>query len=214
MLHVKHMLIEKKNIEPFYYKKKNFFDKYKELILEKNELYGLTTVKDDEFEEKHFYDSLSVLPLILRKDYKNLKIADVGSGAGFPSIPLLLVETDLNIDLIESNHKKAKFLTEVIDKFSINSAKVICSNVREIREKYDIVIFRAFSSLQDFFKVAKSLLKEGTSIYALKGKINEIEKEIFIVKKQNLWKYINVFEIHQVTGFQWERNIVEIIWGK
>ena len=214
MLHVKHMLIEKKNIEPFYYKKKNFFDKYKELILEKNELYGLTTVKDDEFEEKHFYDSLSVLPLILRKDYKNLKIADVGSGAGFPSIPLLLVETDLNIDLIESNHKKAKFLTEVIDKFSINSAKVICSNVREIREKYDIVIFRAFSSMQDFFKVAKSLLKEGTSIYALKGKINEIEKEIFIVKKQNLWKYINVFEIHQVTGFQWERNIVEIIWGK
>jgi len=214
MLHVKHMLIEKKNIEPFYYKKKNFFDKYKELILEKNELYGLTTVKDDEFEEKHFYDSLSVLPLILRKDYKNLKIADVGSGAGFPSIPLLLVETDLNIDLIESNHKKAKFLTEVIDKFSINSAKVICSNVREIREKYDIVIFRAFSSLQDFFKVAKSLLKEGTTIYALKGKINEIEKEIFIVKKQNLWKYINVFEIHQVTGFQWERNIVEIIWGK
>ena len=214
MLHVKHMLIEKINIEPFYYKKKNFFDKYKELILEKNELYGLTTVKDDEFEEKHFYDSLSVLPLILRKDYKNLKIADVGSGAGFPSIPLLLVETDLNIDLIESNHKKAKFLTEVIDKFSINSAKVICSNVREIREKYDIVIFRAFSSLQDFFKVAKSLLKEGTSIYALKGKINEIEKEIFIVKKQNLWKYINVFEIHQVTGFQWERNIVEIIWGK
>ncbi|NMC68162.1 MAG: 16S rRNA (guanine(527)-N(7))-methyltransferase RsmG [Spirochaetales bacterium] len=208
------MLIEKKNIKPFYYKKKNFFDKYKELILEKNELYGLTTVKDDEFEEKHFYDSLSVLPLILRKDYKNLKIADVGSGAGFPSIPLLLVETDLNIDLIESNHKKAKFLTEVIDKFSINSAKVICSNVREIREKYDIVIFRAFSSLQDFFKVAKSLLKEGTSIYALKGKINEIEKEIFIVKKQNLWKYINVFEIHQVTGFQWERNIVEIIWGK
>ncbi|MCR4421743.1 MAG: 16S rRNA (guanine(527)-N(7))-methyltransferase RsmG [Exilispira sp.] len=214
MLHVKHMLIEKKNIEPFYYKKKNFFDKYKELILEKNELYGLTTVKDDEFEEKHFYDSLSVLPLILRKDYKNLKIADVGSGAGFPSIPLLLVEPDLNIDLIESNHKKAKFLTEVIDKFSINSAKVICSNVREIREKYDIVIFRAFSSLQDFFKVAKSLLKEGTSIYALKGKINEIEKEIFIVKKQNLWKYINVFEIHQITGFQWERNIVEIIWGK
>jgi 16S rRNA (guanine527-N7)-methyltransferase len=208
------MLIEKKNIEPFYYKKKNFFDKYKELILEKNELYGLTTVKDDEFEEKHFYDSLSVLPLILRKDYKNLKIADVGSGAGFPSIPLLLVEPDLNIDLIESNHKKAKFLTEVIDKFSINSAKVICSNVREIREKYDIVIFRAFSSLQDFFKVAKSLLKEGTSIYALKGKINEIEKEIFIVKKQNLWKYINVFEIHQITGFQWERNIVEIIWGK
>jgi len=208
------MLIEKKNIEPFFLEKKDLFNKFKELILANNELYGLTTIKDEEFEEKHFYDSLSVLPLILKNNYKNLKIVDVGSGAGFPSIPLLIVNPDLTIDLIESNHKKAEFLAKIIKTFNFNSVKVICSNVREIKQKYDIVIFRAFSSLQDFFKIAKPILKEGTVIFALKGKLSEIEKEIFIVKKQNLWKYINAFEIHQVTGFQWERNILEIIWGK
>ncbi|HPC38674.1 MAG TPA: class I SAM-dependent methyltransferase, partial [Exilispira sp.] len=130
------------------------------------------------------------------------------------SIPILIVNQGLNIDLIESNHLKSEFLKKVINHFYFQNSKVICSNVREIKKKYDIVIFRAFSPLQNFIKVAKPILKEGTIVFALKGRLSEIEKEIFIVKKQNLWKYINALEIHQVIGFQWERNIVELIWGK
>jgi len=208
------MIIEKKSIEPFFLENIDKFDYYKNLILKNNEICGLTTIKEEEFNEKHFYDSLTLLPLLEKYKNQNLLIADVGAGAGFPSIPILIVNQELTIDLIESNHLKSEFLQKVINHFNFQNSKVICSNVREIKKKYDIVIFRAFSPLQNFIKVAKPILKEGTIVFALKGRLSEIEKEIFIVKKQNLWKYINALEIHQVIGFQWERNIVELIWGK
>lgn len=208
------MIIEKNNIKFFLETNKDKFNKFKKLILQYNEKYGLTSIDEDDFEEKHFLDSLTLLPLIEDKHLDKLKIADVGCGAGFPSIPLLIVKPELNIDLIESNRKKSEFLSFAKAEFDFLNINIINSNVKEVKQKYDIVIFRAFSSLEHFFKVSKPILKKGTIIFAMKGKISEVEKEISVVKNEKLWNYISAIETHKVNGFFWERNIVEIIWGK
>lgn len=208
------MEINKKDLEVLFNLNRSAFDKYRQLIITNNEKYGLTSIEENDFYEKHFLDSLSVFPLI-EKELKSItKFADVGTGAGFPAIPLLIVKNDLNFDLIESNRKKAEFLQLLLSYFDFNNVKVINSNVKEVKNRYGIIVFRAFSSISHFLKVSKPIFNNFTKIYALKGKKSELEKEISVVKNEKIWKYISAIEIHPVTGFIWERNIVEITWEK
>lgn len=208
------MEISKKDLEILFDINRLAFDKYKQLIINNNEKYGLTSIDENDFKEKHFLDSISVLSLIEKELKSGTKIADIGAGAGFPSVPLLIIKNDLNFDLIESNRKKAEFLQLLLSSFNFNNAQVINTNVKEVKKKYDIIVFRAFSSLSHFFKVSKSVFNRYTKIFALKGKKSELEKEISVVKNEKIWKYISAIEIHPVTGFIWERNIVEITWEK
>lgn len=214
MLHVEHMEIKKEDIEKIYLEKKECFIRYRELIQFYNEKCGLTSIDIDSFEEKHFLDSLTLLPLIKKYFNNEIYFADIGTGAGFPSIPLLIINPEIRIDLIESNHRKAEFLIEVIKEFNFNKTNVICSNLKELKNQYDIVLFRAFSSLSHFFKLSKKILKNNCRIYAMKGRLSELNKEISIVKNEKLWKYIVAYEIHKVINFNWERNILELLWVK
>ncbi|MFN3410639.1 MAG: 16S rRNA (guanine(527)-N(7))-methyltransferase RsmG [Exilispira sp.] len=214
MLHVEHMEIKKEDIEKIYLEKKEYFIKYRDMIQFYNERCGLTSIDIDSFEEKHFLDSLTLLPLIKKYINNEICFADIGTGAGFPSIPLLIINPEIKIDLIESNHRKAEFLIEVIKIFNFNNVNIICSNVKELKNQYDIVFFRAFSSLSYFFKLSKNILKNNCRIFAMKGKLSELNKEISIVKNEKIWKYITVFEIHKVVNFDWERNILELLWVK
>ncbi len=210
------MNIDKNDFIEIIKKNKDKFDKFQNLILSHNDI-GLTSIDKEDFFEKHFFDSLTVLPIIeeIRKNSKaNLAIGDVGAGAGFPSIPLMIADRSLEIDLIESNHKKAEFLKNVINELELINGNVICLNVREVKIKYDIILFRAFSSLSHFFKVSKAIFKEKSTIIAMKGKISEIENELSIVKNEKIWNYITDMKIHNVNGFLWERNIVEMVWEK
>lgn len=208
------MEINKKELTSLFEENKEKFAKYKELIDIYNEKCGLTTILDKDFIDKHFYDSLTLYPLIIKEYRQGFEMADVGTGAGFPSIPLAIINPFFRIDLIESNHKKVEFLKIVKNELNLKNIEVICSNVREMKKKYDIIFFRAFSSLEHFFKVAKPIIKDRAIIFSMKGKLNELNKEISIVKNEKIWKYITAFEIHKVSGFDWERNILELIWEK
>ncbi len=209
------MIIEKNILINLFESNKEKFIIYKNLIVSENEKYGLTSIDEKDFIDKHFYDSLTVLPLIenlVQQGY--FTIADIGSGAGFPSIPVAIVKPELNISLIESNHKKSDFLIYAIKELNLANIKVYCKNVKEMKEKFDIIVFRAFAQLDHFFKVSKPIFKERTKILAMKGKLSEIINEISVVKKEKLWKYISDMEIHNVIGFPWERNILELTWEK
>lgn len=208
------MEIDKKELINLYEDNKECFIKYKKLIDLFNEKCGLTTVLNEDFLDKHFYDSLTLYPLLVKAYRAGYEIADVGTGAGFPGIPVAMIRPDFKIDLIESNHKKAEFLKTVKYELDLKNIEIICSNVREIKKKYDIIFFRAFSSLDHFFKVVKPIIKDNAIIFAMKGKLSEINKEISVVKNEKIWKYIVAFEIHKITGFDWERNILELIWEK
>ena len=199
------------------YKEK--IDLYVNFLLEENQKYNLTNITDiEDIYYKHILDSLSGLILlknIFKEEVYEKNICDLGSGAGFPSIPILIYDKNLNITLIESNKKKALFLNEVKNLLDL-SFEVINQNYREIlNKKFDIVFFRALDTILSVIKNGKKLFKNKTFIYAYKGKLETIENEIFKLKVTNFYNFIKKIEIHKIYGIKnEERNIVELIWER
>ncbi len=135
-----------------------------------NKFHRLVSFKSrKELVERHFIDSLSLVRCFcdLKIDWKGKHIADVGSGAGFPGIPLKIYLEDFNLTLIESLSKRCSFLEYVKIKLELDY-KVICQRAERVREKFHIVVARA---LGEFESVAPLLedLSEGF-VFILKGK--------------------------------------------
>ena len=150
---------------------------FENLLCEWNNKFNLTAIKNSEdIEIKHFQDSLmgeSLFP-------KNKKVVEVGSGGGFPSIPLMIKRNDLEFMLIESTGKKCEFLTMVVDKLKLN-AKVINKRAEDVgisnlRESFDIVTARAVASLNVLCEYCMPLIKVGGLFIAYKSVNDEIEK--------------------------------------
>ena len=166
--------IDKKGLNLTELEKKKL-KKFEELLLEWNNKFNLTSIKEEkEIEIKHFEDSLQGEKLFP----KNKKVVEVGSGGGFPSIPLLINRSDLEFTLIESTGKKCEFLTMVVDNLSLN-AKVLNKRAEdvgksELRESFDIVTARAVASLNTLCEYCLPLIKVGGLFIAYKG-INEDE---------------------------------------
>ncbi len=149
---------------------------YLELVEKWGKVYNLTSVrKPEEMLSRHLLDSLAVLPHIAGP-----LVADVGSGAGLPGIPLALARPDWYVVLFESNQKKAVFLQQVRIELGLKNIKVIGERVEGYspREKFDTVISRAFSNLSIYVQLAGHLCKEGGkggAIVAMKGESPEEE---------------------------------------
>ena len=156
------------------------FQRYLELLLEWNEKFNLTAITDkDEIEEKHFIDSIELVKFF---DVKNKTLLDVGSGAGFPGIPLAIVEPTLNITLLESNGKRVSFLREVIKELDLENVEIIQGRSEELgtREKYDIVTARAVKELNVLLEITFYLVKVGGYFIAYKS--SGVDEEILNAK--------------------------------
>ena len=156
------------------------FQRYLELLLEWNEKFNLTAITDkDEIEEKHFIDSIELVKFF---DVKNKTLLDVGSGAGFPGIPLAIVEPTLNITLLESNGKRVSFLREVVKELDLKNVEIIQGRSEElgIREKYDIVTARAVKELNVLLEITFYLVKVGGYFIAYKS--SGVDEEILNAK--------------------------------
>lgn len=139
-----------------------------------NKAYNLTSITDErEIIVKHFIDSLLYLYYIPEKP---LKLADIGSGAGFPGIPIAAVRPYLQIKLIEPSWKKSAFLKHIIRKLELKNVEVIQSKAQQIDEKFDIVISRALWSIKDFIENCRHLLKEKG--YFIISKALKIKEEL------------------------------------
>ena len=163
------------------------FEKFKNLLKEWNGKFNLTSILDDkEIEIKHFLDSVKGEKYFT----KNANVVEVGSGGGFPSIPLMIVREDLNFTLIESTGKKCEFLKFVINELNLNG-KVF--NIRaedagksqEFREKFDIVTARAVARLNTLSEYCIPLIKKGGLFIAYKGEDNGEE-----IESQNAFKLL------------------------
>jgi len=130
---------------------------------------------------RHVFDSLSVYYLLKGKD---ASILDVGAGAGFPSIPLAIVDRALRITAVERREKRAAFLENVSVLLGLDNLCVFQGDVRNTRGTYDIILARGVGDLSSIHKLTRKVVKEHAMIIAFKGKITEIEKEISRLKEK------------------------------
>ncbi|WP_024832688.1 16S rRNA (guanine(527)-N(7))-methyltransferase RsmG [Ruminiclostridium josui] len=153
------------------------FEKYMKLLKEWNKKINLTAIEDDkEIIIKHFIDSISIVPYV--KD-EEIKIIDVGTGAGFPGIPIKIVNPKNNITLLDSLDKRIKFLNEVINTVNITQISAIHGRAEdfgvnhEYREKYDIAVARAVSNLPVLLEYCLPFIKINGIFIAMKGSNTE-----------------------------------------
>lgn len=160
-------------------KQKEQFYKYMNMLIEWNEKINLTAiVEPKEVILKHFVDSLTISKFIEKNSY----IADVGTGAGFPGIPLKILRDDIKVVLVDSLNKRIKFLDEVINKLELKNIKAIHSRAEEFgqnveyREQFNIVTSRAVANLSTLSEYLMPLAKVGGKCLCMKGP--EIEEEV------------------------------------
>lgn len=150
---------------------------YKDILLEWNEKINLTAIEEDrDVIIKHYIDSLSILPFL---EDKNRKMIDIGTGAGFPGIPVKIAYGNLDITLLDSLDKRVKFLTEVINSLQLKGIKAVHGRAEdfgvrpEFREKYDIAVARAVAALPVLLEYCLPFVKVGGIFIAMKGSSTE-----------------------------------------
>jgi 16S rRNA (guanine527-N7)-methyltransferase len=158
------------------------FEVYYQELIDWNKRVNLTAVTDyEEVQLKHFLDSLTVtLGYNLQMGQKDLRIIDVGTGAGLPGIPLKIVFPDIKLTLLEATAKKAGFLRHIIQKLGLDNVEVVVGRAEEIahqpkyREKFDLVLSRAVAPLTALVELTLPLGAIGGSFIAQKkGNIDE-----------------------------------------
>lgn len=122
---------------------------------------------------KHFLDSLSVVENLPGSG----RLADIGSGGGFPGIPVAIVRPDLKVVLIEAARKKANFLRQVVRVIGLKNVAVYHGRAEALATdgRFECIVSRAFSSMETFLRISAPLLAEGGIVIAMKGKKNEQE---------------------------------------
>lgn len=154
------------------------FNHYYEFLVSENEKYNLTSIveKKDVY-VKHFLDSILGEKYFLR----NSNVVEIGSGAGFPSVPLMLFREDLTFTLVESNGKKCTFLRQIVDKLDLSSrVKIECLRAEDFaktnRNMFDCFTARAVAPTTALLEYGLPLIKKGGRLVLYKGESGETEK--------------------------------------
>jgi 16S rRNA (guanine527-N7)-methyltransferase len=162
------------------------FDLYLKELLKWGQKINLTTIRTEKgIVLRHFLDSLSVYPCLPRAS----TLLDIGSGAGFPGIPLKMVEPSLEVTLIDSVRKKVDFQRHIIRKLGLKGIETIHGRVQEkaileaLEGRFDIVMSRAFSDLQTFLVLSLPFLRKGGIVLAMKGRADRKEIRRFSEKE-------------------------------
>ena len=157
------------------------FNRYYELLVKKNEVMNLTAITDyHEVCLKHFADSISLSQYYDMSSVDSL--IDVGTGAGFPGIPLKILFPNLNVTLLDSLNKRLLFLEDVIDELELDNIKTVHSRAEEagrmknLRENYDLCVSRAVANLSTLSEYCLPLVKVGGIFISYKA--GEVEDEI------------------------------------
>ena len=168
-----------------------------------NAQFNLTAIRDRPgMIQKHVLDSLSLQPYL-----RGSRVADIGTGAGFPGLPLAIVNPQRRITLVEATGKKARFAQQTAEGLGCDNVQVVHSRAESYRpfELFDTVVARALSSLADFAAYAGHLCAPDGRLLAMKGK--RPDEEISALPKS-----FRVLAVHRlkVPGMDDERHLVEL----
>lgn len=165
---------------------KNMFEIYYDMLVEKNKVMNLTAITDfDEVVEKHFLDSLSLVQIENLAEKK--KIIDIGTGAGFPGIPLKIMFPDLEVTLADSLKKRILFLQDVIRELGLKDIDAVhgraedLSRDPEYRETYDLCVSRAVANLSVLSEYCLPFVSLGGKFIPYKS--SDIDSEVSDAKK-------------------------------
>ncbi len=157
------------------------FDRYAQLLVEWNERMNLTAItQPNDIVLKHFADSLTVIPLLPEK--QGFSLIDVGTGAGFPGIPLAIVRGDMQVTLLDSLNKRLTFLQQVCTELGIRAQRIHARAEEggrnpQLRESFDVVTARAVAALPVLAEYCLPFLKKGGRFIAMKGPDSDAELE-------------------------------------
>ena len=164
--------LAKLNLSP---RQLTMFAEYYEMLREGNERINLTALTEpQDVAIKHFVDSLMAYDENIFKNGKN--VVDIGSGAGFPGLPLKIYDEELCVTLMDSLGKRVHFLENVVEELKLNDVKYVCARAEDaardekMREKYDVAVSRAVAPLNVLSEYVLPFVKIGGKMIALKGK--------------------------------------------
>lgn len=167
--------------------KEELINKFIEMVLVENEKFNLTAITNiEEFKKRHIEDSLSPSKVF---DFSNKEILDLGSGAGFPGIPLAIYYPSSKFYLVEPIEKRATFLNSVKKSLLLDNVEVINKRMEVLPKikKYDVIVSRAVSELSILLELSIPYLKIDGILLAYKGKKGEEE----LIKAKNALKVLN-----------------------
>jgi len=184
------------------------FELYYQELTEWNTRINLTSITDyEEVQIKHFFDSITVTLALAKEemDKPDLSIIDIGTGAGFPGLPLKILLDQSRLVLLDSIAKKAAFLRHISQKLKLSNVEVVTGRAEEIarlpsyRQQFDLVVSRAVASLPTVVELALPFCRIGGKFIAQKK--GEISREI-----DRAGKAINVLggKLNQVRGIEFE----------
>lgn len=189
------------------------FEMYSDLLVEWNEKVNLTAITEkDEIVLKHFIDSLTIAKYVDKND----KLIDIGTGAGFPGIPIKIYYKDMNVTLLDSLNKRIVFLQNVIEKLNLKNINAIHSRAEELaidskyREKYDIATARAVSNLSTLIEYLMPYVKVGGKCICMKGP--NVSEELKAAKNalKELGGEVEVVDNFKLPNSDLERNLIII----
>ena len=211
-------------------KQKEQFLKYYELLVEWNGFMNLTAITEfDDVMKKHFADSLSIVKAFSKIRTEKLKVIDIGTGAGFPGIPLKIVFPQIELTLLDSLQKRLKFLQEVIDQLELGEVELIHGRAEDFckpsmkREQYDLCVSRAVANLATLSELCLPYVKAGGKFIPYKSEkaeeeVREAQKAITLlggeVKEQigfelpesNIGRTLVVIEKKNITPKKFPRK--------
>ena len=193
---------------------KPLFQKYIELFLEANSKINLISKNDKKFIwEKHIYDSLSFEKFLTKYDIKDLKnktLLDIGTGGGFPSVPLAIKYPELSVTALDSIKKKLNVIQSIKEDLGINNLSILCDRAENIRVgKYDFITSRAVAALKILIPYALPLLKKGGYFVAYKSvKVDEEIQEAQNVLKKYQAEITDIIPYNLPLDENYTRNLV------
>ena len=177
---------------------------YVQTLARWNRVWNLTAIRDPhEMLTRHVLDSLSVLPFL-----GGPAVADAGTGAGLPGIPLAIAAPGLRFTLIDANGKKIRFVTHAIGRLGLDNVTAEQARLEHYRpaRSFDTVVCRAFSSLARLLQAAGHLCAPGGRVVAMKGQRPDSEIDAL----PEGWRVLGAHRI-EVPGLDRERHLVEIV---